>query len=110
MFETYIKEQKDSLNRLKDNLKTTSESLAQCKVLLQSYTEERGKPESSLLADTELLLGQFSVEHEAYHGGDFNGLCCQRIVGNGAEIIKELRKIMREKKMHVARTVSLTRS
>jgi hypothetical protein len=47
-----------------------------------------------LITDVELLLEKFNVQHEAYHGGDFNGVCCQRFVGNAANTFKELRTIM----------------
>lgn len=98
LLETYIMEQRESMKRLKENAMKAAESLAKSKQLLQSYKEERGKPESSLMADIELILERFSIQREAYHGGDFNGVCCRRIVGNGSEIIRELRKIVKKKK------------
>jgi len=50
--------------------------LAKCKEFFQSYKEELLKPKSSLMADTELLLDWFSIQHEAYHGGHFIGVYC----------------------------------
>ncbi len=43
-------------------------------------------------------MEKYSVEREAYHGGDFNGVCCRRIVGNAAPIVKELRAMIKMKK------------
>jgi hypothetical protein len=98
LLETYIMEQRGSLKRLKENVRKTAEWLAKCKEFFQSYKEELLKPKSSLMADTELLLDWFSVQHEAYHGGHFIGVYCWRIVGNGSEIIWELRKIVKKER------------
>ncbi len=51
-----------------------------------------------MITDIELLLTKFAVEREAYHGGNFNGVCSRRIVGNAAPIVKELRAMIKMKK------------
>jgi hypothetical protein len=63
-----------------------------------SLQDKCGKPESSLLSDIELLLEKLNFQCESYHGGDFNGVCCQRIVGNTANKFKELRTLLKNKK------------
>jgi hypothetical protein len=49
---------------------------------LETYRQKHGKPDSSMIMDIELLLEKFAFQREAYHGGDFNGVCCRRIIGN----------------------------
>ncbi len=80
---------------MKEQLKTWEDIASELKKL-ESLEAERRKPE--LLSDIELLLETFNVQHEAYHGGDFNGVCCRRIVGNTANLFLELRVIMKIKK------------
>jgi len=53
---------------------------------VENLQVQRGKPESSLIADIESLLEKYSIQREAYHGGDFNGVCCQRLVENTQNI------------------------
>ncbi len=38
------------------------------------------------------------IECAAYHGGDFNGVCCRRLLGNAAPIVSKLRAITKVKK------------
>jgi hypothetical protein len=93
-----IQEQKDILTELKKKSKEADESYSVAKIRLEKLKEERGKPDSSLITDIELLLTKFAVEREVYHGGNFNGVCCRRIVGNAAPIVKELRAMIKMKK------------
>jgi hypothetical protein len=58
----------------------------------------RGKPETSIVADLELTLAKYHVSHAAYHGGDFNGVCCWRIVGSAKPICDEIRAILVSKR------------
>jgi hypothetical protein len=43
----------------------------------------------STLAKIELVLEKYNVSHAAYHGGDYNGVSCQRLVGNCTDITQE---------------------
>ena len=38
------------------------------------------------------------VSRAAYHGGDFNGVCCRRLVNNCHIIMKDITKIILAKK------------
>ncbi len=51
-----------------------------------------------MIVDVELLLEKLSIQQGAYHGGDFNGVCCRKIVGNTPNIFKELSTLLRMKK------------
>jgi hypothetical protein len=98
LFQTFINEQKEGLKSLKENFKKIPEKTIECRKALEMLQAERGKPESSLIADVELLLYRHHIEREAYHRGDFNGVCCRRVVGNAAVLVNEVRTIMKVKK------------
>jgi hypothetical protein len=59
---------------------------------------ERGKPEASTIAEIELYMESLKVSRAAYHGGDFNGVCCRRIVGNSEAIANNIQTILKAKK------------
>jgi len=65
---------------------------------IENYRIERGKPEASIVAEIEDLLEKFHASRAAYHGGDFNGVSCRRIVGNAKEISDAVRGILLWKK------------
>jgi hypothetical protein len=65
---------------------------------LEELKAARGKPESSIIANVELTLAKFLVSHAAYHGGDFNGVCCRRLVRNAKVITEEIKPILVSKK------------
>jgi hypothetical protein len=83
---------------LKKNPKLTEDKVSECKKNVENLQVQRGKPESSMIADIELLLETYSIQQEAYHGGEFNGVCCQRLVGNTQNIFNELRALTRTRK------------
>jgi hypothetical protein len=58
----------------------------------------RGKPETSIVADIEPILAKYHVSRAAYHGGDFNGVCCWRIVGLAKPICDEIQSILVSKR------------
>jgi hypothetical protein len=60
--------------------------------------EERGKPESSISADIEMVLEKYKASHAAYHGGDYNGVSCRRIVGNSSDLTREIAAVLQAKK------------
>jgi hypothetical protein len=43
-------------------------------------------------------LEKYNASHAAYHGGDYNGICCQRTVGNSTEIASGIKTIIESKK------------
>jgi hypothetical protein len=53
-------------------------------------------------------LEKFQASRAAYHGGDFNGVSCRRIVGNAKEISDAVRDILLWKKMKNALTEQYT--
>jgi hypothetical protein len=62
------------------------------------YKAERGKPEASIVAEIELYLEKLRISRAAYHGGNFNGVCCRRIVGNSKVIANNVQGILKAKK------------
>jgi hypothetical protein len=66
---------------------------------IESYREERGKPEASIVAEIEEHLEKYHASRAAYHGGDFNGVSCRKIVSNAKKVCDEVREILLRKKM-----------
>ena len=83
---------------MKDNLKQCQAKYSESKKALETYREERGKPEASAVAEIEQHLETFNASKAAYHGGDFNGVSCRRIVGKAKEVSEGVRKILIRKK------------
>ena len=98
LLETFISELKGQLKECKDNLKKCQVTLAESKKNLANRREERGKPEASISAEIELLLEKYYASRAAYHGGDYNGISCRRIVGNSTEIAKGIRMVLEAKR------------
>jgi hypothetical protein len=65
---------------------------------LATCREERGKPETSISAEIEMLLENYKALHAAYHGSDYNGVSCRRIVGSCHEIVEEIGNTLLAKK------------
>ncbi len=61
---------------------------------MEQFRDERGKPEASIIVESESLLEKFVASRVAYHGGDFNGVSCRRIFGNVNEVCEGVRKIL----------------
>jgi hypothetical protein len=58
----------------------------------------RGKPHSSIAANVELTLAKFLISCTSYHGDDFNGICCRRLVHSAKDIIQEIKTVLVQKK------------
>lgn len=98
LIENAVGDHKEQLKVLKENIKKCQQSTASCKKLLETYRIERGKPEASIVSEIEMFLETFKVSRAAYHGGDFNGVSCRRLVANAHPISDELRQILIRKK------------
>ncbi len=72
--------------------------MKQRKKQLEDMKTARGKPHSSIASDVELTIGKFLICHASYHGGDFNGVCCRRLVNGCNIIMEEVKKIILAKK------------
>jgi hypothetical protein len=93
------------LTELKNQYRTSKEKVKECqtahselKKKLSDLKAERGKPEASIVAEVELYLETLKITRASYHGGDYNGVCCRRLVGNSKIISDEVRKILITKK------------
>jgi NACalpha-BTF3-like transcription factor len=98
LLNTFISELKDKVKCCKDNLKACQINFAESKKKLANCREERGKPEAGISADIELVLEKYNVSRAAYHGGDYNGVSCRRLVGNCEKIMEEIQIILETKK------------
>jgi hypothetical protein len=65
---------------------------------LEELKTARGKPHSSIAADVELTLAKYLISRASYHGGDFNGVCCRRLVHSATDIIQEIKPVLAQKK------------
>ena len=98
LLDSFIEEQKLCLKSCKGKVKMAQAEHAKCKVNLETYRVQRGKPEASILTEVEQLLESFKISSAAYHGGEFNGVCCRRLVANAKVITDEVRGILFRKK------------
>jgi hypothetical protein len=65
---------------------------------LSDYKIERGKPEASIVAEIELHLENYKISRASYCGGDYNGVCCRRLVEHVKPISEEVRTVLITKK------------
>jgi hypothetical protein len=86
----FVVEQKLLERTVKEKFTKAQLHLPNGKKQVKALNVERGKPESSIMADIELPLKNFYVSSAAYHGGDFNGVCCQKLVENAKAVTDEL--------------------
>jgi len=96
--DTAITELKNQIKAKKENVKKCQERLSACKTKVATCREERGKPEASISADIEIILEKYKASRAAYHGGDYNGVSCRRIVGNCSDITREITDVLQSKK------------
>jgi hypothetical protein len=107
LLDTFITELKQQIKAHKDNLKKCNAHLSESKQKLATCREERGKPEASISAEIETVLEKYKASRAAYHGGDYNGVSCRRIVGNCSKITEELHGILQAKKNETCSTVTV---
>ncbi len=98
LLESFIAEAKAREKTTKERYQSCQLAMTDCKKKMENYRAERGKPEASILTEIEEQLEKFNASRAAYHGGDFNGVSCRRIVGNAKEIIDRAREILVRKK------------
>jgi chromosome segregation ATPase len=98
LLDAFIADLKQQMKLIKENLKIRQKNLADLKKKLATCREERGKPEASISAEIEMLLEKYKASRAAYHGGDYNGVSCRRIVGSCHEIVEDISKILLAKK------------
>jgi hypothetical protein len=98
LLETFINEQRNKIKKFKEEVKKIQLDHAEAKKKLIAYREERGKPEASIAVEIEMHLEKYNASHAAYHGGDYNGVSCQRIVGNSTEIASGIKTILESKR------------
>ncbi len=96
--ESFIAESKAIEKAHKEKYKSYQSDLKEYKTLVENCRAERGKPEASTVAEIEEVLENFQTSKAAYHGGDFNGVSCRRIVGIAMETSNEVREILLQKR------------
>ncbi len=93
------------VTHLKNDYQISKEEVKECQAKLSLYKKkvvklkaERGKPEASIVAEIELYLERLNITRAAYHGGDFNGAYCRRLVASSDNVAKTMREILIAKK------------
>ncbi len=72
---------KTQLKSLSNTVASAKKEHDQMAIELKKAYEKRSRPEWSIMSKIEQeILHSFKIEREAYHGGDFNGVCCQRLM------------------------------
>ena len=93
-----MEEQKNTEKQIVRNFKDAQEAHKNAKKALEDMKAARGKPESSISVDIEVTLAKFLISRASYHGGDFNGVCCRRLVQNADEVISEIKPVILSKR------------
>lgn len=65
------------------------------KKVLSELKAERGKLEAIIMAEVALYLENFKITRASYHSGDYNGVCCRRLVDNSNNIFKNINHVDR---------------
>ena len=95
----FVDECKSQFARCKENVKDCQKQVTEIENTLTTLKAERGKPEASIVAEIELLLDNFRISRACYHGGDFNGVSCRRLVYYCNAIMEEVKKLYWQRKM-----------
>jgi hypothetical protein len=82
----------------KEKLKKCQQQLIDSKNALAAFKAERRISEASIGAEIELLLENYKISRASYHGGDYNGVCCRRLVENAKTIAEKVQAILQSKK------------
>jgi chromosome segregation ATPase len=99
---------KYQFDKLKDKMKESQKVVATTKNVLVALKAKQGKPEASIVAEIELLLDKHKESRDAYHCGDFNGVCCRRLVNYCHIIMKGITKIILSKKDEMCDAMEVT--
>jgi hypothetical protein len=83
---------------VKESVRTARKLKQSCKDSLKKHKDARGRPTESIIAQFEKVLRKYNAKREAYHGGDFNGVSCRKLVANIVEIMLEFHVIIMQEK------------
>ncbi len=102
-----MEEQKNTEKQIVRNFKDAQEAHKNAKKALEDMKAARGKPESSISVDIEVTLAKFLISRASYHGGDFNGVCCRRLVQNADEVISEIKPVVLSKREKICEELTV---
>lgn len=109
LLEALVTDLKKQYQMSKDKVKECQAAHSESKKKLSDLKAERGKPEASIVAEVELYLENFKITRASYHGGDYNGVCCRRLVDNSKNISKEVRKNLIKKKNELCQDATINK-
>ena len=82
-----VQSSKNTVERLKKATKVHKDNISKLR-------KNRGWNVDSVVFHIECILKTFNVEAEAYHGGQFNGVSCRKILDNIESIMRKTEKVV----------------
>ena len=93
-----IKQPKQHRDQIVSGLETLKKKRKTTKEQLQEFRRARKRNEDGiekLIAD---IYHDYHIEREAYHGGDFNGVCIRRWMAQAEDILKRISTLLKAEK------------
>ena len=90
-----IKKLNSSVQNSKSLVEKVRKKIRVHKETITKLRKERGWNVDSLSFSFECILKSHNIKVEAYHGGDFNGVSCRKILDNIDKIMQEIKDVVR---------------
>ncbi len=93
-------EEKEKSNNIKKHKEKVNSAKLNCLWTKKGCQAKswKGKPEASIVAETELYLESLNITKATYHGGNFNGVCWRRLVASPDNVTKTTKEKLIAKK------------
>jgi hypothetical protein len=92
------KGKQNEIDTAKSRYKEAEARYKQAKSDVERLRKERGRPAESIQVEIDCFIAmRYNIKRAAYHGGDFNGVCCHLLVANAREIMNDIQRIVLEK-------------
>ena len=85
---SFMNDSKQLVEKLKKKTKLHKDNIAKLR-------KDRGWNVDSVLFSVECILKSYHIEVQSYHGGDFNGVSCRRLLENVEEIMQEIKEAVK---------------
>ena len=125
-YQKQIKIEELSLSAIHKEIKKLNSSVRDSKALVEKVRKkiklhkdnitklrkERGWNVDSISSSVERILQSHNIEVEAYHGGEFNGVSCRKILDNIENIMQQIKEVVkngRKKPSNISDTEVLTK-
>jgi hypothetical protein len=93
-----MKEISKGIEAVKGAVRKARKEKHTCIDATKQHNDAHGCPIEGVIAQVEMAMTKYGAKCEAYHGGDFNGISCQKVGANIIAIMTEIEVIfIREK-------------